>query len=141
MPKVSRTEIFDVSKENFYAVLENYDAYPEFVDGVSGIKVLEKSETEARVEYSVNLIKKFLYILKMKQEKPTHLSWNLESGNLFKKNSGAWYLKDLDDGKIEVTYELEVEFKGFAPKAIINKIVSSNLPAMMKAYYERAKKL
>ncbi len=139
MPKVSRTEVFDIKKEQFYSVLENYEAYKEFVDGVSSIKVLEKDAKGARVEYSVNLIKKFIYILKMEQNKPNGLSWSLESGNLFKKNSGAWFLKELDDGKLEVTYELEVEFKGFAPKAIINKIVSSNLPAMMQSYYERAK--
>jgi ribosome-associated toxin RatA of RatAB toxin-antitoxin module len=140
MPKVSRTEIFKIEKEKFYSVLKDYNSYPEFVDGVSTIEVLEQNDKEARVEYSVNLIKKFLYILKMDHSSPDKLSWKLESGNLFKKNSGSWTLKEVDDG-LEVTYELEVEFKGFAPKAIINKIVSSNLPAMMKSYYERAQNL
>ncbi len=140
MPKVSRTEVFDIEKDKFLQVLRDYESYPEFVDGVSSIKVLEQDEKSARVEYSVNLIKKFIYILEMDQSDPNGLSWKLESGNLFKKNSGSWKLKESDEG-LEVTYELEVEFKGFAPKAIINKIVSSNLPAMMKSYYERAKSL
>ena len=141
MAKAERSEIFSIDINKFYNILEDYALYPEFVDGVSSIEVLEKDEISARVEYSINLIKKFKYILKMTQKSPTRLSWELESGDLFKYNAGEWILEDLGDGKTKVTYSLEVTFKGFAPKMIIDKLVSSNLPAMMTSYLERAKKL
>ncbi len=139
MAKASRTEIFDVDINKFYEIIEDYEKYPEFVDGVSEIEVLEKSETSAKVKYSLNLIKKFTYTLSMTQEKPRKLSWVLDSGDFFKTNSGSWELKDLGDGKTEVTYSLEVDFKILAPKMIVNKLVATNLPQMMKAYYKRAK--
>ena len=141
MAKAERTEVFNIDINKFYSIIEDYSSYPDFVDGVSSIEILDKNETSARVKYSINLIKKFKYILKMKQKSPTHLSWKLESGDLFKLNTGSWTLEDLGDGKTKVTYSLEVTFKGFAPKMVIDKLVSSNLPAMMNSYLERAKEL
>ena len=136
--KAERTETFDIDIKKFYECITDYESYPDFVDGVSFINVLEKTDNSARVEYGLNLIKKFTYILNMKQDSPNGISWSFESGDIFKKNEGAWKLVDLGDGKTEVTYELDVDFKGFVPKAIVNKLVSGNLPSMMKSYFERA---
>ncbi len=138
MAVVTRTEIYDVGIQEFYSVIIDYDSYPEFVDGVDGIEILEQDDDGARVKYSLNLIKKFSYILKLEHSKPNGISWALESGDLFKKNIGSWSLKDLGKGKTEVTYSVDLEFKGLAPKPIVNRLINHNLPAMMKSYFERA---
>ena len=139
MASISRTETFDVEIEKLYNVIEDYESYPEFVDGVSTINILEKDENGARVEYSLNLIKKFKYIVKLTHNRPNGLSWEFESGDLFKKNTGSWDLKDLGNGQTEVTYSLDIDVKGFVPKSIISKLTDKSLPTMMKAYQERAK--
>lgn len=143
MAKASRTEVFDVPIDNFYQVIIDYDSYPEFVDGVSSIDVIEQDDTSAKVEYGLNLIKTFNYTLNLEQTRPTEVSWSFDSGDLFKMNEGSWKLKDLGDGKTEVTYSLEISIKGFFPgsKMIIDKLTKSNLPTMMSACYERAKEL
>jgi coenzyme Q-binding protein COQ10 len=138
MASISKTEIFEVEIEKIYSVIENYESYPEFVDGVSTINVLEQDENGARVEYGLNLIKKFKYTLALTHKKPTSVSWEFEKGDLFKKNTGSWELKDLGNGTTEVTYSLDIEVKGFVPKKIISKLTDSSLPAMMKSYRERA---
>lgn len=140
MADATRTEIFDVDINKFYNTIIDYAKYPEFVDGVSKIEVLEQNETQARVKYYLNIIKEFTYIVKLTQKKPNAVSWTLESGDLFKKNNGGWELKDLGNGKTEVTYSLDVDFKMFAPAMILNKLASSQLPSMMKSFAERAKK-
>lgn len=137
MAQASRTEVFDTNIETLYNIIIDYNKYPEFVDGVSAINILEQDEISARVEYSLNMIKKFKYIINLKQTAPTSVSWELESGDLFKKNNGSWNLVDLGDNKTEVNYQLEVEFKGFAPKAIVNKLTEKSLPTMMKSYQQR----
>ena len=139
MPQATRTETWDAPIETIYNVITNYSEYPEFVEGCSTVNVLEQSETDARVEFGLNFIKKFKYILHLKHTKPTEISWSLESGDIFKKNEGSWQLKDLGDGKTEVTYGLEVEIKGFAPKTLVNSLTEKNLPAMLKSYHERCK--
>lgn len=140
MANASRTEIFDVDINKLYEVIVDYASYPDFVDGVSAINILEQDDTSATVEYSLNLIKKFKYIISLKQERPTRVSWTFESGDIFKSNTGSWDLKDLGDGRTEVTYNLDVAIKGFVPKAIVNKLTTSSLPTMMQSYHDRAKK-
>ena len=139
MASASRTEVADVEIGKLYAVLVDYAKYPDFVDGVSEIKVISQNDTAAKVEYSVNMIKSFKYILNIKQEKPTRLSWTLDSGDLFKKNDGEWKLKDLGNGKTEVTYSLDLDFKMFAPSSILSALTSKNLPVMMESFFKRAK--
>jgi len=139
MPSTSRTEVFNVDINTIYETLLDYESYPEFVDGVSAVHVLEADENGARVEYSLNLIKKFKYILKLEHNRPTGISWSFESGDIFKKNVGSWELKDLGDGTTEVTYNLDLDIKGFVPGAIVKKLTSSSLPAMMESYHQRAK--
>jgi coenzyme Q-binding protein COQ10 len=138
MASVERTEIFDAPIDKVYGVIVDYAKYPEFVAGVDEIEILENNDEGAKVKYSLNLIKKFSYIIKMTHEKPSKVSWVLESGDIFKTNTGSWELKDLGD-KTEVTYKVELDFKVMAPKMIVNKVVSGNFPAMMKAYHNRCK--
>lgn len=139
MATASRTEIVDVDINKLYDVIVDYAKYPDFVDGVSSTKVLSQNETSAKVEYSVNMIKSFKYTLATTQSRPTKISWVLESGDLFKKNDGNWTLKDLGGGKTEVTYSLEVDFKMFAPNAILSALTEKNLPVMMQSFFKRAK--
>ena len=139
MANASRTEVVDVEINKIYNVLVDYAKYPEFVDGVNAIKILSQTESTAKVEYSLNMIKSFKYIINIKQEKPTRLSWTLDSGDLFKKNDGEWKLKDLGNGKTEVTYSLDIDFKMFAPSSILSALTSKNLPVMMESFFKRAK--
>ncbi len=141
MAQAKRTEVVDVEINKLYDVIVNYAKYPDFVDGVSSIKVLSQNETAAKVEYEINLIKSFKYIINTTQKKPTNVSWALESGDIFKKNDGSWTLKDLGNGKTEVTYALEVDLKMFAPGAILKGLTEKNLPIMMSSFFKRAKSL
>jgi len=141
MTKAHRTEIFDVNIDKIYNLMIDYEKYPEFVTGVSAIEILEQSDTHAKVKYSINLIKKVSYILNLKQVRPSEVSWTLESGDLFKKNNGKWLFKEINEKQTEATFESEIELKVFAPKMVVNKLVGSSLPAMMKDYHDRAKSL
>jgi len=141
MAKADIERVFQVPTEKLYECIVDYASYPDFVEGVSSIKVLESNDQGARVEYSLNMIKTFSYVLKMTHQKPNKVSWELEGGDIFKINQGSWNLSDRGDGTTDVKYNLEVDFKGFAPKAIINKLVANNLPSMMDQYESRAKSL
>ena len=139
MASTSRTEVVDIEINKLYDVIVDYQKYPEFVEGVDGIKILAQDEKSAKVEYSLSVIKTFKYIINTKMEKPTKISWSLDSGDLFKKNDGSWDLKDLGNGKTEVTYTLDVDFKIFAPSSILNALTAKNLPSMMQSFFKRAK--
>jgi coenzyme Q-binding protein COQ10 len=139
MATASRKEIVDIEINKLFDTIIDYNKYPDFVDGVSAIKVLSQNETSAKVEYSLNVIKSFKYIINTKMQKPTSVTWTLDSGDLFKKNNGEWKLKDLGNGKTEVTYSLDIDFKLFAPAAILSALTEKNLPVMMQSFFNKAR--
>lgn len=143
MTEASRTEVFNVDINKFYKTIIDYKSYTQFVDGMKSVEILEQDEKSAKVKYTLNMIKEFTYVLNLKQEAPNKVSWSLDSGDLFKHNNGGWVLKDLGSGKTEATYTVDVDFKisVFGMSMIVNKLTSSSLPSMMKAFADRASKL
>jgi coenzyme Q-binding protein COQ10 len=140
MAKAERTEIFDVPADKFYQAIVDYKAYPQFVDGMKSVEVVSGSGADTTVKFNLSLIKEVTYTLKLTGEANKAVSWSLVSGDMMKVNNGKWTLKDLGNGKTEVTYALEVELKGFFPGlGMIEKtMVSTNLPMNMKAFAKRA---
>lgn len=141
MAQVEKIETYDVAIESFYNVIVDYESYPEFVDGMSSVKILKNTAKAFEVEYELDLIKKFKYTLTHKHKKNKEVSWSLKEGDLFKKSEGSWTLKKIDAHTTEVTYKLDVEMKLFAPKMIVKKLVNVQVPNTMEAYYQRAKSL
>lgn len=139
--KATRTEVFDAPIETIYQVIVDFAKYPDFVDGVKKIRIIEQSETNAKVEYSLDVIKTFQYIINTKMERPNLVEWKLDSGDLFKKNDGQWKLKSIDSSHTEVTYTLDSDFKGFVPHYIVEKLTEKNLPEMMAAFKNRSNRL
>jgi coenzyme Q-binding protein COQ10 len=143
MAHANRVLIFEAPIENVFKAITNYPSYPEFVDGVSEVKVISEDENGALVEFTLNMIKKFTYRLQMKHTKPTEVSWTLDSGDIFGVNEGYWKFKDLGDGRTEVEYdlELEIKIKMFGIGMIADKLTKVNLPAMLESYHKRARSL
>lgn len=141
MASAERVEVFDAPIENVFKVLTDYESYPDFMDGVKSVEILSGDAKKAKVKYNLDIIKKFTYTLDLVAKENESISWTFDSGDLFKKNNGKWTLKDLGDGTTEVTYSIDIDFKMMVPGMISKKLVSSNLPSMMKQVCKRAKNL
>jgi ribosome-associated toxin RatA of RatAB toxin-antitoxin module len=143
MAKAERTEVFDVPVDKFYQAIIDYNSYPDFVDGMKSIEVSEQSDAGAIVKFNISIVKEISYTIKLTHKPNEEVSWTLVSGDIMKVNNGKWTLKDLGNNKTEVTYNLEVELKGFLPGlGMIEKtLVNTNLPMTMKAFAKRAASL
>lgn len=141
MAHAQRTEVFDVEIEKVFKVLTDFESYPSFMDGVSKVEVTKRNGNNVEAQYSLNIIKKFSYTMNHVVEEPNKISWSFISGDLFKKSDGSWTLKDLGNGQTEVTYEVDIDFKVMVPGMVSKKLVSSNLPSMLKAVQKKAQEL
>ena len=143
MARADRTEVYDVPVEKFYKAITDYKSYTQFVDGVKTVVVEKESAESAVVKFTLSLIKEISYTINLKHVPNKEVSWTLVSGDMMKTNNGKWTLKDLGNGKTEVNYNLEVEFKGFLPGlGMIEKtLVNTNLPMTMKSFAKRAQEL
>ncbi|MCC6145546.1 MAG: hypothetical protein IT368_17205 [Candidatus Hydrogenedentes bacterium] len=138
MPAASRTEIYEIGLEPFYNTIIDYKSYPEFVDQLRSVRVLKHSETDARVKFTLHLIREVQYTLDLVHEYPHRVAWTLVKSDLFRKMDGAWDLKPKGKRKLQVTYSADVEANVLAPKFIVRQLVSHSLPRMMQTFYERA---
>ncbi len=142
MARAERTEVFDVPVNKFYQAVIDYKNYTSFVDGMKSVEVQKQAANGATVKFTLNLIKEVIYTLDLKHTLDKEVSWSLVSGDGMKVNNGKWSLKDVS-GKTEVTYNLEIELKGFIPglSMIEKTLVATNLPLTMKSFAKRAQSL
>ncbi|MBI3018969.1 MAG: SRPBCC family protein [Deltaproteobacteria bacterium] len=135
MSKVSLTKEVSAPIQDFYAIVADYESYPKFISEIKKARVV--CEKPKRVEFTLELMKTFQYILEFKEKSPSEVSWKLVESNLFQKNSGGWKLKE-KKGVLEATYTLDVEFGFFVPSLITNPLVKRDLPKMIERFEARA---
>ena len=138
---VTKTEVYPLPVERFYQVITDYESYPEFIDKVVEVRIIQDSEDAPLVEYTLSIVKQFTYQLRMSHQEPHRVSWTFHSGDLFDRNDGSWELEDLGDGRTRVTYTLDVDFGWFVPQFIANTVASRDLPQLFESLYRRAREL
>lgn len=142
MAEASLERTLNVPFEKLFKVITDYESYPQFVDGVTGVKVLERASGKAKVQYSVSIMKDFTYVLSLEEDASAgRVHWTLVESDFFKVNIGGWTLKDVGGGKTTARYDLNVEFRAPVPGFILKRLVSGSLPSMMDAFEKRAKAL
>ena len=140
MASAETSETFNCTAEQLFSIISDYEKYPDFLTEVKECKVIESDGNNKLVEFSVSVIKNFTYRLKMTEEPNNKISWELDSGDIFKVSNGSWELSE-DDGKTTAEYSVEAKFKGFVPGPVAKALVSVNLPAMMASYHKRIEEL
>ncbi len=136
MAKVETEHLFQGTIERVFAGIRNYQAYPDYLPGVTHIEVLPPKApgSSAQVRYELNIIKKFYYVLDMFEEKPKRIWWTLNDSNLMKTNDGSWEFSVKDPETTRAKYALDIRFKGLVPGSITDSIAKANLPAMLAGF-------
>lgn len=136
MSEVDTEYKFNGDIDKVFAVISNYQRYPEFIPGVTNIEVLapQAKGSKCQVRYDINIIKSFYYTLDMFEEAPGRIWWSLADSNIVKSSNGSWTLKSTGKDKTTALYKLDVKFKGLIPSAITDQVAKANLPAMMAGF-------
>src|SRR5207237_1021782 len=83
------------------------------------------------------VIMRIKYSIKMKEERPSKLSWTFISGEMMKDNQGSWTFEAAGPGKTKATYTVEMALGALVPKTIVNALVETSLPKMLEATKKR----
>jgi len=130
----------NVSPEDFFKVVTDYEAYPEFLDEMEAVRTLSRGGGVAEVQFTVNLIKRVTYTLTLTEVEATSVTWKLKEGP-FKVSNGSWILERSASGGTHAKYSVEVKVAAFVPKSVSSKIVGKTVPALLAAFKGRAEKL
>ncbi|MEN9724266.1 MAG: hypothetical protein RJB38_2252 [Pseudomonadota bacterium] len=142
MAQAEHQQVVSVDRDRFFQAITKYEDYPAFVDGCNSIQVERKGPGEARTHYQMTIVRDVQYTLDHKEfPDQGKMEWSLVKSDMLKKNSGRWELTALGDGKTQVKYAVEIEFAIPVPGFILNQLVKSSIPSMIKSFEKRAKAL
>ncbi len=140
MAGATRSIVINAPIEKVFAVVSDYEKYPEFLPEVKGITVKNRNGNECDVHYEADIVKTIKYALHLKEEKPTKVSWTFINGEFMKDNVGGWVLEKQGENQTKATYNIEVTVGMLVPKTILTALVDSQLPKMMEAFKARAER-
>lgn len=141
MAKAQITDVFNCTPQEFFDLVVDYESYPEFLTEMKDVKITKQTKTSKTMECTVSVVKTFSYELVTKEKAPKSVVFEFTKGDIFKSLKGSWTIEDAPKKKCHVTYDIEASFGLLVPSMISNKLVSVNLPSMMKAFHKRVKKV
>jgi ribosome-associated toxin RatA of RatAB toxin-antitoxin module len=110
--QTSSSIVIEAAPGEVMEVIGDFEAYPEWAKGMQEVRVVEPGEDgwAKRVHFVLDVAPiKDEYTLAYDWDGYDEVTWNLVEGNMLKALDGAYTLRDLGDGRTEVTYRLALD--------------------------------
>jgi coenzyme Q-binding protein COQ10 len=140
MAAAEQSIVIDVPRDAFLAVITDYERYPEFLPDMKATRIVGRDGHAVDVVFTLHLVKRIEYTLRLVEDPPNGLSWTQVSGD-FQRNDGGWTLQDLDGTRTHATYRIDVAVGVLVPGSIVNRLVGQTLPDTLRAFKRRAEAL
>lgn len=140
MPTVNSEIAVNAPVETVYAIARNIERFPEFMDDVQSVKILEQTPERQVSEWS-SIIKEFNRTIRWTEvdywdDEALTCRWEQLEGD-FSKYEGTWEFVAGEDGgtvaRLSIDYEYNVPLIGRLIQSIIRKKMQDNVEAMLQA--------
>jgi ribosome-associated toxin RatA of RatAB toxin-antitoxin module len=137
MAKAERSIVIHAPPEKVFAVITDYEKYPEFLPEVKKVKVEFGAGNVKEVSYTVDIKAKVItYTLKHTARPPDELAWTMVRGEMMKGNDGAWSLKPVPEGT-EATYKIDLKLGALVPSMVERLLAEQSLPGLLANFKKR----
>ncbi|WP_018635847.1 SRPBCC family protein [Parafrankia elaeagni] len=119
-------------------------AYPTWVGQIEEAEILEVGPDgrPRQARFRINaVVMKDEFVNEYTWKGDEQVSWTLVSGQAMSAQDGSYLLRDLGDGRTEVTYELTVELKVKIPALLRRKVQGGIVDAALKDLKKHVEKL
>jgi ribosome-associated toxin RatA of RatAB toxin-antitoxin module len=115
-----------------FAVLADYERYPELFAQVREVEVHARDEGVCRVSFAIDLVVHLRLTLRLVEDWPNTLRFTLADANLVQQMTGSWTLVEHENGAAsQLTYAIEVKLAGQIPASVQQRWVTQVLPQML----------
>jgi ribosome-associated toxin RatA of RatAB toxin-antitoxin module len=141
MAKAERSVVIEAPPEKVFAIIEDYEKYPEFLPEVKKVAVAPGPQGAKDVTYTIDMTAKIItYTLRHTARPPNELAWTMVRGELMKGNDGAWVLKPVPTGT-EATYKIDLRLGALVPSIVERKLAEQQLPGLLQNFKKRIESL
>lgn len=139
--RVERSALVNYSAAQMFDLINDIEAYPQFMDGCIGAKILARGDDwlEARLELSKAGVSQS-FVTRNQLQPPQSMSMNLVDGP-FKYLRGVWRFTPLGEQACKVTFELEFELQNRLLGMAVGKLFESVSNKQVDALCARAKQV
>jgi coenzyme Q-binding protein COQ10 len=142
MAQAQKSISIEVTPEQLFDVISDYEKYPEFLPEVKSAKVAFGSGSIKEVTYQVDIKAKVIsYTLKHTAERPRRLAWTMIKGEMMKGNDGSWTLEPDGKGGTNATYSIDLKLSSLVPSFIEKALAEQSLPSLLANFKKRAESL
>ncbi len=141
MSQISRSVLVPFSAEQMYQLVNDVDAYPQFLPGCTGSRVLESSENQMTASVDVSragISKTFTTRNTLTDNQRIHMQ--LVDGP-FHKLTGGWQFISLGDDACKVELSLDFEFTNMLVEMAFGRVFKELASSMVQAFTQRAKEV
>jgi len=138
MYHVKRSAIVPYTALEMYSLVEDVDAYGEFLPWCGGSEVLEHHghETVARIDIDFKGLKKSFVTVNSNQP-GAQIDMRLREGP-FRVLEGTWRFEQLDESATRVSLDLEFEFSTRMFDRMLGPVFKSIAGSMVESFVKRA---
>lgn len=139
--RVERSALVNYSQQQMFELVNDIEAYPQFMDGCVGAKILARGDNwlEARLELSKAGVSQS-FVTRNQLQAPHSMIMSLVDGP-FKFLRGAWRFTALGEHACKVTFELEFELQNRLLGMAVGKLFESVSNKQVDALCARAKQV
>jgi ribosome-associated toxin RatA of RatAB toxin-antitoxin module len=140
MTIIQRSALVPYGAEAIYQLVNAVEAYPQFMDGCVGAKILTQDSTqmEARLDLAKGGMR-YSFVTRNRLFPPDRIELELVEGP-FEKFSGEWTFQPLQEHASKVSLHLEFELSsrllGFAARKIFDGIANQMVDALVKRAHQ-----
>lgn len=139
MPQIEHTSLVPYNCKQMFDLVNDISAYPEFVPGCSGARILDQSEQRIDAELQISKAGfQQRFATRNQLHEPHRIDLQLLSGP-FKSLHGAWHFKALDEQSCKVILRLEFEFSSRMLQFAFGKVFSEVNRRMVDSFSQRAR--
>ncbi|SVB16072.1 uncharacterized protein METZ01_LOCUS168926, partial [marine metagenome] len=138
MVKIARSAYIHYSAKQMFDLVDDIEAYPEFLPWCQNTAVLERTESSVTASICIQksqFNKSFVTTNTLKRYE--NITMTLVEGP-FRQLDGNWYFKDLDDEGSKITLNIEFEFKNRILGMTLGSFFEKSCNTLMDAFIQRA---
>ncbi|MCF6439933.1 type II toxin-antitoxin system RatA family toxin [Pseudoalteromonas luteoviolacea] len=138
MPQVEKSALVMYSTQEMFDLVNDVDAYPDFLPNCSGAKVLSSSNDEMTASLEISKAGLTKWFTTKNQFEGNRVKMQLVDGP-FKSLQGYWEFIELDEQACKVNLKLEFEFASKLIELAFGKVFNEVAKNMVTAFTQRAK--
>lgn len=144
MPYVEVALQVKARPEQVYPILKEMEKYPEFMDDLESVEVLERKDNTTLTKWVSNVDGRVIKWIEQDvfDDESMHISYKQTEGDL-KRFEGEWILTPIDDGteiKLTVDFEFGIPMIAGLLNPILRKKVRDNSMNMLQSIKKRLEK-